>query len=302
MVVNDYGKRAYHLACELEKRIEKIEKNSIESVYNEIIFNFTDVQNLSSYKKSFSINALRESRYIIQGSIKVKSSAEKNAKINIYVDKVLAFSFEIKPNVETPFLFEATLTKGVNLIITELSSSDNFTIDSLNFKVCGTVNYVESNNLLTHATYESKDYIGHLLNDNLTIYKYDTQNGLEKLKGINNLLEANFLGIVDSIIYIIGIDDKRNLVYIEFSILYNTVFRRLIGVNNVSSVCGYLVNRTMVLYYSKLNEIYKGVFLLGNEFTYEKTGRKGIKLYSDSNSPDKYVVVDKLLNTKLIVN
>ena len=102
--------------------------------------------------------------------------------------------------------------------------------------------------------------------------------------------------------YIIGIDEKRNLVYIEFSILYNTVFRRLIGVNNVSSVCGYLVNRTMVLYYSKLNEIYKGVFLLGNEFTYEKTGRKGIKLYSDSNSPDNYVVVDKLLNTKHIVN
>ena len=26
MVVNDYGKRAYHIACELEKRIEKIEK------------------------------------------------------------------------------------------------------------------------------------------------------------------------------------------------------------------------------------------------------------------------------------
>ena len=100
----------------------------------------------------------------------------------------------------------------------------------------------------------------------------------------------------------VAIDSSRNLTYIEYNILYNTVFLELIGVSNVSSVCGYLVETTLVLYYSKLNEIYKGSFTLGNEFVYEKTGRKGVKLYQDFACPENYVIVDKLLNAKLIVN
>lgn len=302
MVVNDYGKRAYYLACKLEKRLEKLEKNAIESTYNEVIFNFSDSQNSAYYQKAFSVNALRENKYLISGSIAVSGDNNLEVLVNVYVGGVLANSFNLLVNEQKEFSFESTFKKGVNEIRVEVNSTGNILLDELNFKICGTVNYLESSNSLSSLVYEGIDYIGHFCNDKFTIYKYDTSVGLIKLKEILGVLEATFFGVKDGVIYMAGIDTERNLIYLQYNLNNGGFIKRETGVKNVSSVCGYLINYTLVMYFSKLNEIYKGGFTNGNDFICEKTGRKGVKLYSDPLACDRYVVVDKLLNTKLIVN
>lgn len=300
MVVNDYGKRAYVKLCDLENRIEKLENFAIETAYSEIFFNFNEGVENTNFTRSFKVLALKEGRYTIDGSVQTNLFSLNGVLVKIYVGEVLAGSFINNTDIELPYVFEVVFSKGVNVIRIELSAETKFTVKEFNLKVRGYVSYVESKNSLSHTLYNGVDYTLQFLDEKALLFTYTPSTGLVLVNTFYNLLESSILGVDSNNIYILAITKERTLKIISYNYTTLEITEISLQVNNVLSACGFSVDGGFKIYFSILNEVYVGNYYFDSEFNYTSTGRKGVKLYADSDTLNTIIVVDAFNNAKLV--
>ncbi|MBO5926067.1 MAG: hypothetical protein J6Q38_00700 [Clostridia bacterium] len=298
MVTNDYGKKAYVKVVELEKRIKKLENSSKESAYSELTFSFKDVIDKLRFAESFYVNALKDGNYSFTGSIDVVTGVE----VSVFVNSIQVKNFVTTSSGVTSFTVEAPFNKGSNYIFVEVTSSQTFSLNLMNFKVCGNVSYVINQNSLSYLYYKNCDYVLHLNGSLAILYLYNTVSGLNFLTQFYGLKEASIIGVFNDSMYIIAITSKNALKIFKYTFLGNLETEIDLNVELVSSACGYQTDSGFKIYFSKLNEIYSGDYLPGSEFTYTNTGRKGVKLYCEPNFDKNVIIVDKYQNAKLVTD
>ncbi len=301
MVTEDYGKLAYVKLNSLEKRIEKLENFAMESVYSEIFYNLGSSEMSDAFTKKFKVNALKDGVYSITSNLETDLVTLLSVKIEVYVNNVLAYSVKNLFSAKHSFTFDSALNKGENEITAKVSSSNIFTLVTLNFKICGNVSYVKSINDLSHISINNIDYISHFKDGECIIYRY-SEGILQKFGSFIGLKECSIISVDTSFLYIIAIDLQNNLILLTFDVLIKSFKEYDLMVSGVDSACGYYENGKFIIYFTRLSDVFKGIYLLNSTFSYTSTGKKGVKLYSDPKSNGNMVVVDKYLNAKLFTD
>ena len=146
MVIDDFAKRSYIKVLELEKRIEKIEKQAQELKVNKLTFNFEDLKGQTSKIKEFSFTANKDGRYMVDGIINTDLLTLSGVNVKIYVNNVLSFNFINNIDVELPFSFETAFIKGENKILIEMTANKEFSLIKLELNLSGFIDYIVKNN------------------------------------------------------------------------------------------------------------------------------------------------------------
>ena len=301
MVTEDYGKRAYVKLNSLEKRIEKLEKFSIESVYSEIFYNLAGAELNREFDKSFKVNGLKEGVYTISGNLATDLTSLFTVKLEIYVNGVHAYAMKNSLLSKLSFSFDAPLKKGENVILAKVSSPNIFSLTSLDFKICGSVSYVKSENSLSHICLEGVDYILHCCDDEFFVYRYE-EGIFQKIGSYLGVKECSIISADEVYLYIIIVTNEKRLKLLTFDLTLNTFVEYDLNIYGVDSACGFKKDGKFIVYFSKLSNVYRGSYLLNSNFYYIDTGIKGVKLYSDPLSNGNMVVVDKYLNARLFTD
>lgn len=301
MVESDYGKMAYVKVCELEKKLKNIENLYSDVKYNEVNFSFKDKANKNDYEKTFKVNAVKDGKYTFKGSVEIDLSITNGVSVFVYVNGVLAYTNKNQNTVNFSYDFEAVLSKGENEIRTTLEANDSFNLISLNYAVCGYIDYVKSKNALSRITYNGNDFILHLLDDKALLYRYNALNGLNLNGEFSSLFDASLIGVDSNNVYLAVVDSNKFLQVISYDYNNNVILNNVaLNVGGVLSVCGYMLGDSFKLYFTRLLEVCCGDFSFPNEFTYYRTGRKGVKVYLEPNETNYLIISDKYSNAKLV--
>jgi hypothetical protein len=301
MVESDYGKMAYVKVCELEKKLKNLESLYSEVKYNEVNFSFKENANKNCYEKTFKVNAVKDGKYTFKGSVEIDVALQNGVSVLVYVNGVLAYSNKNLNLTNFSYDFEAVLSKGENQIKTTCQAEESYNLISLNYTVCGYIDYVKSNNALSRISYNGYDFILHLLDDKAFLYKYSALNGLILNGEFSSLFQASIIGVDSNCVYLAAIDSSKFLRVISYDYNNNVIVNNVaLNVGGVLSVCGYMFGDTFKLYFTRLLEVCCGDFSFSNEFTYYRTGRKGAKVYLEPNETNYLIISDKYSNAKLV--
>ncbi len=301
MVTEDYGKRTYIKLNSLEKRIEKLENFSMQSVYSEIFYDLSGVDKNKNFKKTFKINSLKDGVFNVSGNLETDLMSLLSVNMKVYVNGIIAYSLKNVFSSKRSFDFEAPFNKGVNEIMVEVSSNEIMVLEVLNFKICGSVSYVKTVNSLSHFYFNDVDYILHLKDNTAYLYRYYTSI-LHNTLTFNDLKECSIISVDDTWLYILAINTDDKLKIIKVNLESKTFTETLFNVNGITSSCGYRSGNTFVIYFSKLSEIYKASCSLDFSFSYSNTGKTGVKLYTDYTANGSMIVVDRYSNAKLVTD
>lgn len=301
MVTEDYGKRAYIKLNSLEKRIEKLENYSMQSVYSEIFYNLGGVDKNKNFEKTFKVNSLKDGIFSISGNLETDLISLLPVDMKVYVNGILAYSLKNALSSKHSFNFEAPFNKGVNQIMVKVSSNEIMVLEVLNFKICGNVSYVKTVNSLSHFYYKDVDYILHLKDDTAYLYRYYTSI-LHNTLTFNGLKECSIISVDDTWLYFLAITTDDKLKIVKVNLESKTFTEKVFNLNGVTSACGYKSGNTFIIYFTILSKIYKATCTLEFAFSYSNTGKTGVKLYTDYTANGSMIVIDRYSNAKLVTD
>ncbi len=300
MVTEDYGKRAYIKLLNLEKRLEKLEKESSEVSYSQLNFDLSGADISTNFNKSFKLEVGKEGVYTFNCSMQSSLDSLINVRVEILVNSVVVCNQDNYYSKKNTFSFEAPLREGVNEITCKISSSNPMSLTELSFRVNGFINYVKTTNALSHVSYGGADYILHLKDKGATLYSY-SQSELKKAVTLNELSECSIIGAKSGYLYILGLTTEKNLVVYRVNLERCTTSSLMLNITGASSACGYSINDVFTIIFAKDGEIFKGKYVFGLPFSYERINLKGVKLVTCPSANGAFIVVDKYLNAKLVI-
>lgn len=292
----DYGKRAYLKMSELEKRIEKIEKEIEKSTYNTLVFDLSSPENAINFYKGVKFLAKGDNQLKGELIITINSSANANyqIKLNGAVVKIGKIS-----GSENVISFDLAVYDGENLIELDFSSSVAFSFSVLKITLIGQIEYLSQKRKLSLASTTFSDYIIYQNGNFATLYNYSLSS-LVKVFDYDDVLDVSLLGYVNEILYI-GIVNKENILTLETLSLGGDVYKDGVVLSkNVSSVCGYASGNGVKIVFSKAGEVMQGDYVLGDAFTYQKTGRRGAFVTADADVYGAYVIYGDYKPCKLV--
>ncbi len=302
MIPEDYGKKAYLKLQEIEKRLEKIEKEQKEFNYQELEFSLGSASNIKSFERSIKVNALREGKFTVSGKMLCDVVTITGVVVKFYVNDILCYSFILNIDVNFPFTFKTSFLKGVNTVKIKMTSLDKFNIDYLDLTVNGFLDYENTSNSLSIINSGNVDYILHQNQNEVMILTYTESENLKNRLNISNVLSANFVGFDSSYIYI-ALADTNNALWLQ-KINRETFSIQKISLNvgNVTCASGFMTDDGFKLLFCKLYDLYEGVYNKNtNKFTFYNTGKKCSKVFADVSSPNSYVMIDRFNNSKLVI-
>lgn len=301
MVIDDYGKRSYIKILELEKRLEKIENETTELKVNSLNFNFEDLKSENYKEKEFSFIAHKQGRYVVDGIIHTDLLTLSGVNVKILVNGVEATNFINNIDVELPFSFETAFVKGENKILIKLSAQENFSLFNLKINLTGFIDYIVKNNRLSTFKSSNCDYVLHLSGNEGMLMTYNFSTGLVHTATFSSVKDMVLLGEDNDNIDILYTDLNNNLKLKKIDLQGTVKSDILLNVKNVSSIASSKIDGGFKIYFSALAEIFEGEYFFNGEFSYRSTGRKGIKVYADCDTPNCYIIVDRFNNAKFIV-
>ena len=301
MVTNDYGKLAYLKIAQLEKKIQKLESLVSKNNYSELEFIYENP--ISQYTHAFlvDLNALKDGVSTVK--LTIDASLNGTYSIEVKVNEVQIFKqdgFESKQNT---FSIEAPLNKGNNVIKVSVEClTEPLKINVLKVNVGGFVEYLKVKNYLSTISINNKDYFVHLKGENAKVYSYCEENGLIEVYNLTNLIDAKICGGTNEYLYILYINKQNFLYLLTLNLEDKTTQETNLNVSSCSSAAGYPVDSGIKVFYSQFAKIYSGIVAPNQAFTPTFTGRKGLEVYADANTPNAIVIVDNFLNAKFITD
>ncbi len=291
----DYGKRAYIKISELEKRVNKLEEKIEKSTYNTLFFDLTTPEKFTRFDKSV--------KFISNGDAVVKGEISISLPSNIYLNYQIKFqNIIVKSGMasayESVITFDVGANDGENVLEIIISSSTEFEFSLIKITLGGKIDYFSQKRKLSLSTTGHSDYVIYQNGDFATLYLYSL-NSLVKILDYNDVFDVSLLGFDGEKLYIAVVSSDNKLRFETLTKDGEHVLNDTSLVNNVSSVCGYLVENVVKVIFSKAGEIMTGNLINGS-FNFEKTGRKGALVTADSDVVDCFVIYGDYKPTKFV--
>ncbi|MBR5439617.1 MAG: hypothetical protein IKV61_05315 [Clostridia bacterium] len=302
MVTNDYGKLAYLKIAELENKIQILEGKVNQNSYTELEFLYSNLTNKYTHEFSVTLNSLKDGASTIK--IMLDATLQSgNALLEVKVNNVTLYKESNFKNAQNSYSFEANLSKGKNLISFKVEDlTTQFALNNLKITVGGFVEYLKTKNYVSNVTVNDVEYVLHLNNDTGVLFTYSYQTGLVNSYAIPNVIDCKIAGVINNVLYILYISKENNLFACAYNLETSEDNVVNLNVNSCTSVAGYPVDGAIKVFYSKFAKIYSGIYEFGKAFMPTFTGRKGLEIYADANSPSAIVIVDNFLNAKFITD
>ncbi len=300
MVEFDYGKLSYIKYIELEKRIKELESKSSETAYKKLNFEYVNQAGEDTANKEFLLDVFKEDKYTLDLLVYVRGNDPETTYSEVYINGIKVDAKKVDIKTDFTYSFDCVLEKGKNKIeIVITSSIETPILEVAKLNISGAVDYSNVKNHLTYVTYLASTFIVHLVGNKAILYRY-TVEGLKKQLVLNDVCDCKICGNKQNYIYICYIDAKKSLKTCVYNYQTKEVLHYYLGVEGVSSVAGVPYGDGFKIYYSRLAKIYCGEYLEGEEFKPYFTGRKGFEVYADAMVEDAVIIVDNLLNAKLV--
>ena len=165
----DYGKKAYLKVLELEKRVDKIDKELSSNTHSSLLFDLATPEMLAKYNKSVNFCAINDC--VSKIDINIKCSVESEITYKIYIDSNVIKSGSFTGGKDS-FSIEAPLQKGTAKLSFEFDSEVHFSFSVLSISVSGLVKYLNVDRRLSCIEYSGKNYITYLNEGVLNFYSY----------------------------------------------------------------------------------------------------------------------------------
>jgi hypothetical protein len=263
--------------------------------------------------------ANEERTYYVEKSVYVKFSTSQMAYFKVYYDiekfgdQSITISAELDKNEiftrsdldggKNFVEFSALCEKGVSTLKIIIGSYTGIAVSNLKLEIKGYVNYANLDGSLSVGTIEDKNIISRLYGESAIVYEYQSQQSLKKIASFNSVYECSVVKVDNDFAYLLLVDKNRELNLVKINLTDYKTLKINLSVKAVMSACGYPNgNGGIIIYFSRLAEIYKGDYIEGSPFTYDKTGRKGVKLYAECNEPSAIIIVDHRKRAKLVIN
>ena len=293
----DYGKIAYVKVTELEKKFEEFKKGFSSSTVEILNYDLSTPEKQAVFTKKAYFTAKEQTGVIV--SVEVETNLETQMNYRISLNDLVVDS-GVSSNGKLSLQLESNVEKGDGVLKVYLSSSMQFNLLKTAITISGKVKHFECDRRLSCVALQDSNYISFLNNKILHLYHYKGNNELESLYEISDVIDGCFGGCINNELYIFYITKEHELRSLIFDTVNRYGFIYDLSARGVTSVGAYPVgNGVKVIFISK-NEIYSGIYSKSLVFYYEKTNRRGIKLYTDCDAPLAYVVKSALNSTKLI--
>ncbi len=300
MVEVDYGKLAYVKNVELERRIKELEQKLSEFTYKEIELKYVNQAGENTFNKEFKVEVFKEDKYALNVSLYVRANDILNANAEIYVNGIKRHlkSVQVKQNVS--YSFDCALEKGTNIIeIKVVSDLETPILESAKILINGAIDYANVKNHISYIDDVNVTFILHLNENKAVLYKYSAD-GFWAKKIFYDVSDCKICGSKNKVVYICYVDGNKRLKTCVYNDATQEDATYDLGVEGVSSVAGVPYGDGFKIYFSRLAKIYCGEYVEGQAFNPLYTGRKGLEVYADPFVPTAFIIVDNLLNAKLV--
>lgn len=292
----DYGKMAYVKINELNKRIEKLEKQVNKSTYNTLVFDLTPPEKGYAFDKV--IKFLSNGDGVVKGelTVSIPESASVTYQI-IFQNKTVKMGSVTA--IESVITFELSANDGENEVDLKFSSTEDLKFDGLKVTLGGQVEYLSQKRKLSLSTTTFSDYIIYLNADVATLYEYSL-GSLVKVCDYFNVLDVSLLGYANQQLYVAVISEENELSFETISSDGERVKNPNVTIKNVSSIYGYVSDSGINVVFSKAGNILVGEYGYDGTFNYQKTGRRGAFVTGDSDVLGVYIIYGEYKPTKLV--
>ena len=253
-------------------------------------------------QKSISVNFLSSDISVVKVSANIEKTNENLIELKCLSGgrEVCSQSLESGDN---SFEFNLLNESGVQVLTFEFNSLSKFSLRKLKVEVKGYVERVLTGGSLSVGYNDSINVITSVYDGVLNVYSATKNSSLYKRFTIKKVHECSVIKVGQDSAHLLIVDERRNLKMLIVNLQNFSREEISLNVNAVSSACAYLNDSDeIVVLFSRLAEIYKGEFSQNGEFSYQKTGRKGIKLYAQFGVPNAVIIVDRNKSAKLIIN
>ena len=278
----DYGKLAYVKVMELEKKIEMLEKDIKGSLIDVLCFDLTTPENRTVFNKKFSCKC--NSTSSISVSVEVQTDIELSINYKLTCGDVVVKSGVFKGGAGN-FTVEHGVSQGdVNYNLT-LSCSTSFYINNLYVTLSGKISHLTEFKRMSSYTHGDVTYVSTVNGNLLILYGYSTSEGFYELFYITDVKDTSIVGFIGEELYVAYVDVNNNLKMLIYNPeTYNGLFYNL-NVVGVTSVCGYNYGEGIEVLFVLTGNVYSGVYVKGEQFSYLPVKRKGVKVTAEANYP-----------------
>ncbi|MBR6737842.1 MAG: hypothetical protein IKL82_05720 [Clostridia bacterium] len=281
----DYGKRAYAKLIEFEKRLESVEKQLKSVEHNVLNFNLALLQTANVQERTVKFTSNKNGT----SHVKLNVALSENVLVNleIKVNGTLLFKTQID-NQTLVYENDVTLNSGENVVLLYFNSGLPFTLNTCSFSVEGSVEYLNVFRKISVLSTDNQDYITYLSGTDATFYVYNGE--LNDRYQINSVVDCSLLGVIENEYFLLAILADGTMQLRRLNVNNHVGIYYPVNVKGATSVSGYVLNNSLVIYFVKSNELYRGVYELNGNFTYNKTGIKANRVYADSSGQGAFIV------------
>ena len=291
----DYGKKAYLKVLELEKRVDKLQNEVEKSIKQSLIFDLATPEILMHHTKSINFNVSNDC--ISKVDLNLKCSVDSEITYKICIDSTL-----IKSGVFSgadSFSIELPLQKGTSHLAFKFDCSEHFLFNVFSVVIDGCVNYLNVDRRLSSVLINNANYITYLNEGVLGFYSYNNSI-LSKIIELNDISDGCIAGCYNGELYALLITKDNQIKVFVYNLEKSSGSILRLNVQGASSICGYVSDNFVTIYFVSGGRVFKGLYQKGAKFSYELVNRRGVKVYSSPDVTNAYVISDNK-NAKLVI-
>lgn len=298
-MLSNYGKIAYLKVLELEKKFEKFQKGLNGSLTDILSYDLTTPERRTVFTKKFSC--------------KCNSTSTLNVKVDLKTDITLKIEYEFMigdsivkhgylQGGSGSFTFDYAVAEGKLNFTLKLISGISFCIENVYVTLSGKISYLTEFRRLSYLTHGNVTYITTVTGNLLTVYGYSVEEGLHELFILNEIKDASIVGFIDGKLYVCYINESNAIEILLYDIeSFNGIIYRL-NVTGATSICGYGYGNGVKIIFVITGNVYSGVYVKGESFTYQSEKRKGVKVTAEASLPEVYIISDAYFSNRLVTD
>jgi hypothetical protein len=298
-MLSNYGKLAYLKVLELEKRFENFQKDLKGSLTDLLTYDLTTPERRTVFTKKFTCKS--NSTSTLNVKVDLKTDTEIKIEYQFFIGDTLVKT-DFLQGGNGSFSFDYAVAQGKLNFTLKLIAVTSFTISNLYVTLSGKVSYLTEFRRLSYYTHGDVTYITTISGNVLTIYGYSVLEGLHELFILTEIKDASIVGFINGELYVSFIDEQNALKVLMYNVQTFGGLIANLSVSGVTSLCGYGYGDGVEIIFVLTGNVYVGVYVKGEPFTYQAVKRKGVKVTAEASVPGVYIISDAYSSNKLVTS